>query len=81
MATQEEKQAYLDQMVRERGYVLDYHKALAAADFDALRATNDLIDVVYLRARRLDRKTKELIFIHGLPVKATSRATSVSRWI
>jgi 4-carboxymuconolactone decarboxylase len=73
MTTQEEKQAYLDQMVRERGYVLDYHKALAAADFDALRATNDLIDAVYLRSRRLDRKTKELIFIHGLTVQRAGK--------
>lgn len=73
MTMQEEKQAYLDQMVRERGYVLDYHKALAAADFDALRAINDLIDAVYLRSRRLDRKTKELIFIHGLTVQRAGK--------
>jgi 4-carboxymuconolactone decarboxylase len=68
MATAEEKQAYLDNMVRERGYVLDYHKVMAAQDFDVLRATNTLIDATYLRQRRLDRKTKELLFIGTLTV-------------
>ncbi len=29
MATREEKQAYVDEMVRKRGYVLDYHKVMA----------------------------------------------------
>jgi 4-carboxymuconolactone decarboxylase len=73
MATDEEKRAYLDQMVRERGYVLDYHKALAAADFETLRSFNDLLEAVYLRPRRLDRKTQELIFIHGLTVQRAGK--------
>lgn len=73
MATPEEKQAYLDQMVRERGYVLDYHKALAASDFETLRAFNDLLEAVYLRPRRLDRRTQELIFIHGLTVQRAGK--------
>ena len=55
-------------MARERGYVLDYHKALAAADFETLRAINNLIDTVYVRPRRLDRKTQESIFVHGLTI-------------
>ena len=62
MATQEEKQAYIDEMARGRGYVLGYHKALAEADFDALQAANDLVNAVYTRPRLLDRKTKELLF-------------------
>jgi 4-carboxymuconolactone decarboxylase len=66
MATAEEQQAYLDNMVRERGYVLDYHKVMAAQDFDVLRASNALIEATYLRQRRLDRKTKELLFIATL---------------
>lgn len=44
MASQEEKQAYVDDMVRERGYVLDYHKVMAKHDFDALQATNNLVE-------------------------------------
>ena len=38
MATREEKQAYVDGMARERGYVLDFHKVMAEHDFDALQA-------------------------------------------
>lgn len=68
MAKEDEKQAYIDDMARARGYVLDYHKALAAADFDTLKAVNSLLDTVYLRPRRLDRKTQELLFVHGLTV-------------
>lgn len=68
MATEEEKQAYVDAMVQARGYVLDYHKALAAADFETLQAINSLLETVYLRPRRLDRKTQELLFVHGLTV-------------
>jgi 4-carboxymuconolactone decarboxylase len=73
MATQEEKQAYIDEMVRERGYVLEYHKVLAQHDFDVMRAANDLVDAAYLKERRLDRKTKELIFIVSLTVMGASK--------
>jgi 4-carboxymuconolactone decarboxylase len=68
MATQEEKQAYIDQMVRERGYVLDYHKVLVQQDLDLMKATNQLVEAAYLKQRRLDRKTKELLFIVSLTV-------------
>ena len=44
MAGQEEKQAYIDEMVRKRGYVLDYHKVMAAKDYDVLQATNGLVN-------------------------------------
>lgn len=62
MATQDEKQAYIDDMAKKRGYVLNFHKGMAEADFDALRATNELVGAVYTRERLLDRKTKELLF-------------------
>src|SRR3712207_8596176 len=68
MATQEEKQAYVDEMARERGYVLDYHKVMARHDFEVLQAANGLVEAAYLKPRRLDRKTKELIFITSLTV-------------
>jgi 4-carboxymuconolactone decarboxylase len=68
MATQEEKQAYIDEMARKRGYVLDYHKVMTEYDFEVLQATNALVDQAYLKERRLDRRTKELIFIVSLTV-------------
>jgi 4-carboxymuconolactone decarboxylase len=73
MATQEEKQAYIDEMVRKRGYVLDYHKVMAAHDYEVLQAANGLVNAAYLEQRRLDRKTKELIFIVSLTVMRASK--------
>ncbi len=73
MATQEEKQAYVDEMVKKRGYVLDYHKVMAAQDYDVLQAANGLVDAAYLKERTLDRKTKELIFIVSLTVMKASK--------
>lgn len=66
MAEKNERQEYLDELVEARGYVLDYHKVLAEQDFDALKAFNGLIEAVYLKERRLDRKTKELLFVLSL---------------
>jgi hypothetical protein len=66
--TSRPEQAYIDEMVRRRGYVLDYHKYMANADYDVLVAANNLVDSVYLRPRLLDRKTKELLFILSLTV-------------
>jgi 4-carboxymuconolactone decarboxylase len=73
LATEEEKQAYIDEMARERGYVLDYHKVMARQDFDVLQATNGLVDAAYLKQRALDRRTKELIFIVSLTVMRASK--------
>jgi 4-carboxymuconolactone decarboxylase len=68
MATDEEKQQYVDDMVRRRGYVLDYHKVMAKHDYEVLLAADGLVDAAYLRQRRLDRRTKELLFILSLTV-------------
>ncbi|MGH3343048.1 MAG: carboxymuconolactone decarboxylase family protein [Carbonactinosporaceae bacterium] len=68
MTSTEHRQAYIDQMARDRGYVLDYHKILAVHDFDMLRQANELIHAVYLKERRLDRRVKELIFVVSLIV-------------
>ncbi len=73
MATDEEKQAYIDDMARSRGYVLDYHKIMARNDYDVLQATNGLVNAAYLDQRLLDRKTKELIFIVSLTVLRASK--------
>ena len=73
MATEAEKQAYVDEMAQKRGYVLDYHKVMAEQDFEVLQAANDLIEAAYLKERRLDRKTKELLFIVSLTVMRASK--------
>lgn len=73
MATEEEQQAYVDDMARSRGYVLDYHKVMARHDYDVLKATNGLVSAAYLDQRALDRRTKELIFIVSLTVMRASK--------
>lgn len=66
-------QEYVDEMARRRGYVLSYHKKLAEADFEVLRAANGMVEAAYLRERSLDRRTKELIFIATLIVIRATR--------
>lgn len=61
-------QAYIDDMATKRGYVLDYHKVLAANDFEVMQAANHVVSAAYLKERTLDRKTKELLFITALTV-------------
>src|ERR687890_2323133 len=73
MATEAEKQAYVDEMAQKRGYVLAYHKVMAAQDFEVLQAANGLVNAAYLKERTLDRKTKELIFIASLTVMRASK--------
>jgi 4-carboxymuconolactone decarboxylase len=73
MATEEEKQAYIDDMARKRGYVLDYHKVMAKQDYDVLQAANGLVNAAYLDQRTLDRRTKELLFILSLTVMRASK--------
>ena len=73
MATEEEKQAYVDEMAQKRGYVLDYHQVMAEQDFEVLQAANGLVNAAYLKERRLDRKTKELLFIISLTVMRASK--------
>jgi 4-carboxymuconolactone decarboxylase len=70
----EEAQEYVDEMARSRGYVLGYHKKLAEADFDMLKAANGLVQSAYLKERSLDRKTKELIFVATLVVMRATKA-------
>jgi 4-carboxymuconolactone decarboxylase len=73
MASEEDKQAYIDDMARKRGYVLDYHKVMAKQDYDVLQAANGLVDAAYLSQRTLDRRTKELLFILSLTVMRASK--------
>lgn len=66
--TKTEPQAYLDDMVSRRGYVLDYHKAMVANDFPVLQAADQLVSAAYLSQRSLSRGTKELLFVLSLTV-------------
>ena len=56
-----EAQAYLAQMEAERGYILEWHKALAEHDLDFLRSYNGLLEAAYINKRALDAKTKEML--------------------
>ena len=67
-------QSYIDDMARRRGYVLEYHKIMANADYLALIAANDLVEAVYLKSRLLDRRTKELLFIISLTIMRASKS-------
>ena len=68
----DEAQQYIDDMARDRGYVLDYHRVMAKQDFPVLKAANALVNAAYLEQRSLDRRTKELIFIVSLTVMRAS---------
>lgn len=60
--------AYVENMVRRRGYALMYHRVLARHDLPVLQAADELVSAAYLKQRALDRKTKELLFILSLTV-------------
>jgi 4-carboxymuconolactone decarboxylase len=69
----DDAQAYIDEMAAARGYVLDYHKQMAAVDFAVLQAANHLVSAAYLDQRSLDRRTKELIFVTSLTVMRAAK--------
>lgn len=69
-----EAQSYLDDMVARRGYVLDYHKIMAANDLPVLKAADDLVGAAYLSQRTLGRGVKELLFILSLTVLRADKA-------
>ncbi len=62
----EQRRAFLDDLVKRRGFVRPSHKLLVEYDIDTMRAMDALANTVYLKQRRLDRKTKELIFITSM---------------
>lgn len=73
MATQQDKQDYIDRMVSTRGYAQEYHKILVQNDYDVALKANALVEEVLLKDRLIDRKTKELIFIVGLTLLRAER--------
>ncbi len=56
----------LDAARRARGYSLPIHSVLADEDADVLAAYEQMMNALYLKARRLDGKTKELIYVAAL---------------
>lgn len=64
---------YVNEMARTRGYVLPYHKLMANADINVLKAANGLVAAAYTDERKLDKATKELIFITSLTVMRASK--------
>ena len=61
-----DSQKYVDEMYRQRGYILDFHKVLAAEDFSFLQSYNQLTEAAYTTAPELDAKTKELLYVVAL---------------
>ena len=47
----DEKKAYLREMARIRGFVMDHHKVLVAEDIPFLRALNEFVAVSQNRER------------------------------
>ncbi len=56
-----EARAYLEESERTRGYTLEMHRIMAAADFEWLNKYNAFIEATYTGQKSLDRKTKELL--------------------
>ncbi len=59
----DEAQAFLDQTSQSRGYTLEMHRIMAAADLEWAKKYNEFIEATYTGQRTLDRKTKELLQI------------------
>ena len=61
--TTEEKQAYLDKIYRDRGFIWEMHKVMVEWDLDWVKAYDAFLHATYLGPSTLDRKTKELLQI------------------
>ena len=61
--TTQEKQAYLDKIYKDRGYILEMHKLMVEADLEWVKAYDPFVEITYTADRTLDRKTKELLQI------------------
>jgi len=63
MPTPEEKRAFLESVVRSRGYAHRYHRLLAEHDLDVLKATHEAPTAFYARDRILTKAEKELLLV------------------
>lgn len=57
----EESKQYLEEMRRQRGYVMDFHRIMANQDLEWTKAYDQFVRATYTNQRTLDRKTKELV--------------------
>jgi 4-carboxymuconolactone decarboxylase len=53
----------LDAVRKERGYTLPLHEVLASEDPAVLSAYEKMMRALYLSGRRLDGRTKELVYV------------------
>ncbi len=70
MATDDARE-FLQRTQQTRGYTLEMHRIMAAADLEWAKKYNEFIEATYTGQRTLDRKTKELLQI---TVEAALRA-------
>jgi 4-carboxymuconolactone decarboxylase len=63
MPTPEEKKAFLESVVRSRGYAHRYHRLLAEHDLEVLKATHEAPTAFYARDRILTKGEKELLLV------------------
>ncbi len=62
MATDDARE-FLQRAQQSRGYTLEMHRIMAAADLAWAKKYNEFIEATYTGQRTLDRKTKELLQI------------------
>ena len=62
MATDDARE-FLQRTQQTRGYTLEMHRIMAAADLEWAKKYNEFIEATYTGQRTLDRKTKELLQI------------------
>jgi 4-carboxymuconolactone decarboxylase len=74
VSTSPDGQELLAEIEAKRGYVLEMHKVLAAADPDFLRSYEAFMEAAYLGERSLDRRTKELVYVAVLAALGSSQA-------
>ena len=68
-----ERKEYLRKMFKQKGFLHDHHKILAAENFEWLKKFNDFVELGYTKEGALDRKTKELLFITMLGVRRSPK--------
>lgn len=64
----------LEEIERRRGYVLDAHRMLAAADPAFLARYDEFLEATFLQERLLDRRIKEFVYVAALMALGTPRS-------
>ncbi len=59
----EDSEKLLEEIRSNRGYTIPLHEVLAKEDPEVLSAYDNMLQNTYLKDRRLDGKTKELIYV------------------